>query len=552
MNSPYKYQQIFERAAQEAKDNGYYKGQAASLEWLHEIYGVLGKKTLASDAALNAMKIYERIDDKEALANIYGRYANGQRRRNVDVARTYLKLGINLAEKYELNKIKPMLYEHYGVIFEEAGNLDSALFFYKKSLAIKRSLRDTIGIPFALNRIASVYALENKFVHAEKFLAESDSFRMNEKGDFGKAFNLILHGEIEMAKGNFQRALNWIRKCLIVAKKIKYKDLISYCYLKISEIHANENDFKKALGSYKEYVAFKDSVFNRETLNKMTELEIAYETEKKDLQIAKGELSIKHRNIIIIVSLSLLGALLTFTIGFYYFQRIKRERLRRELELRIRLKQSELERKLIQEKLRIARELHDNIGSHLTFMVSTLDNLAYKLTPNSIKEKLTRISDFGRNAMKELRNSIWAIKNENGDLYELVQKVKEWKQNSLFATDEIELKVENQLKENKQLSTGFMLNLFRIIQEALQNAVKHGKANKIVVRFEKIGSGLVLMISDNGKGFDVSNYFEGNGLNNMRERCEELGGSWKIQSSSAGTNIFCTFPQFNLRQLTRN
>ena len=313
-----------------------------------------------------------------------------------------------------------------------------------------------------------------------------------------------------------------------------------------------DREVKKALSLYKEYVAFKDSVFNKETLNKMTELEIAYETEKKDLQIAKGELSIKHRNIIIIVSLSLLGALLTFTIGFYYFQRIKRERLRRELELRIRLKQSELERKLIQEKLRIARELHDNIGSHLTFMVSTLDNLAYKLTQNSFKEKLTRISDFGRNAMKELRNSIWAIKNENGDLYELVQKVKEWKQNSLFATDEIELKVENQVKENKQLSTGFMLNLFRIIQEALQNAVKHGKANKIVVRFEKIGTGLVLMISDNGKGFDVSNYFEGNGLNNMRERCEELGGSWKIQSSSAGTNIFCTFPQFNLRQLTRN
>lgn len=541
--SPYKYQKIFEQAIKDAEKNKLIKEQAASLEWLSTIYQILGKNTLASDAALKAMKIYEKLDDKNALANVYGRYANGQRRRNVKVAIKYLKLGIDLAEKYNLENVKPMLYEHYGVIFEEAGGLDSALYFYNKALAIKRSLKDTIGIPFALNRIASIYALKKNFEYAEKFLAESDSFRNRETGDFGKAFNLILHGEIEMEKGNAQQALYWIQKCLIKAKKIKYKDLISYCYLKMSEIYADEGNFKNALMFYKKFVAFKDSISNQETLDKMTELEIAYDTEKKDLQIAKSQLSIKRRNIVIIVTLALLGALLTFTIGFYYFQRLKRERLRRELELKNRLKQSEMERRLIKEKLRISRELHDNIGSQLTFLVSSIDNLTYKLEQQNIKNKLKKISDFGRSTMKELRDSIWAMKNEKGGVGELVLKINELKQNSLLNNGTIELKVENEIKENKPLSTASMLNMFRIIQEALQNAIKHSKATKIVIHFEEIGSGIVLMISDNGKGFNVNNSMKGNGLNNMRERCEEIGGKWKIQSSTNGTHIFCTFPQ---------
>ncbi|MDP3683216.1 MAG: ATP-binding protein, partial [Ignavibacteria bacterium] len=90
------------------------------------------------------------------------------------------------------------------------------------------------------------------------------------------------------------------------------------------------------------------------------------------------------------------------------------------------------------------------------------------------------------------------------------------------------------------LTSAQLLNLYRIVQEAVQNSIKHAKAKKIVVNFEEEEEGFLMKIKDDGKGFDLQNCERGNGLTNMELRCKEAGGSFLMQTNEQGTTIQCS------------
>jgi len=239
---------------------------------------------------------------------------------------------------------------------------------------------------------------------------------------------------------------------------------------------------------------------------------------------------------------SMVGFLVTMLFGFYLFQRIKREQLRRELELKSKLHQSELEKKLSEEKLRIALELHDNIGSHLTFMISSADNLIYGIKEERIRASLAKLSQFGRKTMQELRNSIWAMKHEEGDTDLLFLRVNEFKQQMVRDHEGLKIEIINQLSKPVKLNSIQMLNLLRLVQEGLQNTLKHAEATRVQIIFSETENGFELKISDNGKGFDGQRIRTGNGLFNMRQRCQEAGVELLINSSNGGTSLICRVP----------
>lgn len=92
------------------------------------------------------------------------------------------------------------------------------------------------------------------------------------------------------------------------------------------------------------------------------------------------------------------------------------------------------------------------------------------------------------------------------------------------------------------MSSEQMLNVLRIIQEALQNAVKHASARHIEVRLACESKALQVTIKDDGRGFNPEAAFCGSGLRNMRHRCKAIGGRLTIHSGDGGTKIECTFP----------
>ncbi len=318
------------------------------------------------------------------------------------------------------------LYDNYAVLKEMEEKYDSALYFSKKALELKFKKNDTIGIPFSLNKIAVVYALQKKYKDAFEFLSLSDFYRNKEQGDFGKAENLALRADFFNYQNKFDSALYYYKNTLDLSETLNYTYLISYSLENISNIYLKMNDYRNAFEFYKRFTAYKDSLDNLEQNSQIAQLEIAYETEQKDKLIAQSELKIQQRNLWLVIAFISMLLIIAFSIFLYKNQRQKRLIAIRDIELQNEIKRAQLERKLFDEKLRISRELNDNIGTQLTFIISSIDNMIFANKLNQNLSGLSGLKEFSRSALLDLRNTIWAMKEENGDFEKLFLKVNDF------------------------------------------------------------------------------------------------------------------------------
>jgi signal transduction histidine kinase/ligand-binding sensor domain-containing protein len=232
------------------------------------------------------------------------------------------------------------------------------------------------------------------------------------------------------------------------------------------------------------------------------------------------------------------GLFFVISVVRYYSQR----------QLRIKLRQSEVQRKIQFERERISRDLHDNVGAHLTYIIQSLDNINYRIEKNPAEkqvEKIESLGDFARGTMQQLRETIWAINKETISLEELKDKIRDHLAKFSNTLTETEFSVELKSEGELILKPSQAIHIFRLVQEAINNSIKHASAKKIEVIIEytpdKI---LTVSVTDNGKGFDNSKTFDGHyGLENMKSRVKEMGGKFEIISSEdKGTRIIITVP----------
>jgi signal transduction histidine kinase len=348
------------------------------------------------------------------------------------------------------------------------------------------------------------------------------------------------------AKKDFKTAISYFEKSLQQALKYKYTDLIQYSYLKLSENQEQLNNSSEALKNFKKYSQYKDSLLNKETNSKVAELEVRFETDKKEKQLLQNEIEAKKKNATILV-LSLV-ALFIGLIGFliYRQQKLKNKQQEQEFQLKSAIAQIETQNQLQEQRLSISRDLHDNIGAQLTFVISSVDNLKHgnQITDNKITNQLTKISDFTKSTIIELRDTIWAMNSNEFSFEDLRSRIFNFIEKAKSAKENIDFKfnVDESLQDLK-FSSLIGINLYRTIQESVNNAVKYADANEIIVEVKIVSNKIQIEIQDNGKGFDIENTDFGNGLHNMKKRIEEIDGTFEINSIiNKGTKIRFEIP----------
>jgi signal transduction histidine kinase/ligand-binding sensor domain-containing protein len=197
-------------------------------------------------------------------------------------------------------------------------------------------------------------------------------------------------------------------------------------------------------------------------------------------------------------------------------------------------------------RTRIATDLHDDIGSDLS-KISLLSEVVKMQMKNGNEENnrlLTTIAETSRKSVDSMRDIVWAINPSRDSFNDLVKKMRLFAEESLVEKN-IKL-IFNAPNDNQKLklSMDTRRELYLIFKEAVNNAAKYSNCSQVEINFSIIGKEISLNIKDNGKGFNVSQEFDGNGLNNMKRRCENLKGKFELTSSQAhGTNISANFPQ---------
>ena len=231
----------------------------------------------------------------------------------------------------------------------------------------------------------------------------------------------------------------------------------------------------------------------------------------------------------------------------YNQQNLKNRQLQKEGELKAALVKIETQNKLQEQRLRISRDLHDNIGSQLTFIISSIDNLKYgfKDMGDKLSGKLSSISGFTSQTIYELRDTIWAMNKNNIAFEDLQARISNFIDKAKIASEKTKFNFDIGSNVNTaHLFTSVEgMNIYRIIQEAVNNALKYSEASEITVNISEVESSFIITINDNGKGFDKENTDVGNGLLNMKKRGRDIGANVEINSSmSNGTAVVVKVP----------
>ena len=532
---------VYLKNAEESAKIHYDLGEAKSYSNLSLVYYYQGKYEKDLAYSLKAIHIFEKLNDLENLSLEWGELGYRMKKRNLEKAIQYMQKSKKIAEKNNLQKPLLSIYNNYGVLKEMKVEYDSALFYYEKGLALKQKINDQVGIPYSLNNIAGVFVLRKQFDKAEENYQKALEIRKKINDIVGIAENYSYLGDLHLVQKDFKKAIGFYQKSTEITDKHKYLGLSQDSYHKISECYENLGEHQNALQNFKKFSALKDSLINQETNSKIAELEVKFDTNEKEKQLLHKQAEVETSRIKF--SVAIVFAILASIIGFLFYrqQRLKNKQQHQEFELKSAMAKIESQNKLQEQRLSISRDLHDNIGAQLTFIISSLENTKFGI-PNletAVEKRLDKISDFTRNTIVELRDTIWAMNKADFTIEDLSSRIFNFIEHAQSANQNIlfNFSIDENLK-NKKFSSVVGVNLYRTIQESVNNAMKYANASHIVINAEKFQEGLKIEIKDDGKGFDTKNVDVGNGLLNMKKRMEEIGGNFSINSEiGKGTSV---------------
>ncbi len=221
---------------------------------------------------------------------------------------------------------------------------------------------------------------------------------------------------------------------------------------------------------------------------------------------------------------------------FYYYQSRLRhsELLIKENNLELIKELNDL--KIVEERDRISRELHDTLGASLTGNIIYTEITKELIHKDSKKaeETLEIIENLSRDALIKMREAVYSIMEDK----ELINNFCEYlfnKCQDLMKMKSIDFQYSCPGNISKSLSPKAKVNVYRIIGEWLTNILKHSEANQVVLKFSNSNAKIILSIQDNGLGFNVNEKtHSGGGLNNIDYRVQQVGGTLNISSNPSG------------------
>lgn len=571
------------KALKIGKDNLYLKGKA--LNHLGIYYDVISNNDSAifcyEEAIELAVKANSEVNEASALNNLGLIYWNQAK---YDEAINYFNKSIILFEKLDMKLGIASTLNNIGLIYNETKNYKKAIKYFHQSRVNYENIDNKYGISATYTNIAiAQFKLEqndSSFIYNKASIPIKIEIKdnwglatnyINLSTDF-EAFNQIdsalfyahkaeqlyraLNNKSHLStalsgKGSLLIELNRHEESLIALKEAEKLAIetnsnknLRNIYDHYSELYYQKKNYLKAYKYLDKRYSIEKEIYSLEKDKVINEIQTKYETAKKDKELLQNkekilnqELVVKSKNNLLLIVFIILIVLITLIYFIVQFQLNKRNKLKLKYEAQQKINEANFNKEIAEDKLRISRDLHDNIGAHLTFMIASIDNLAHTEQIKDRKQKMASISSFGKQTMNELRSTIWAIKNDGANINELLFRVADLKINI-----DIPVQIINEIKVNNQLSSNQLLNIYRIIQEAIQNTTKHAKATSLTVTFFSNEKEIRITISDNGKGFAVRDNYKSNGLKNMQIRCKSINANFNIESNNLGTEISCTLP----------
>ncbi len=235
-----------------------------------------------------------------------------------------------------------------------------------------------------------------------------------------------------------------------------------------------------------------------------------------------------------------------FMLFVYLLVAVRSMMMYKEFEHQFVLARIESAKQIQDQRLEIARDLHDSLGAQLTFIAAVSDGIkrnALTLDEN-LRNKADSLTDFTENAITELKNALWVLNTDEIRLEDLKNKLLNLVKAAGEAKEELRFHFQFNIEENPHVDSKWAVNLFRIVQEIINNATKYAQAEDIWLKADQSGKAFSLQIKDNGIGFDMAEVKNKSfGLSNLQQRIQTMKGRLQIKAEKGkGTIYFIEIP----------
>ena len=522
-------------------------GIADSYNNIGIVYDAKGRFKSALQYYFKALKIYEtnNNDDKTAmtLVNIGIVYKT---QKEYKKAFYYYKKANDLYVKLNSN---------FGITVT-SGNLGGILINFKNyRKSIEYSNKAKIGyeklnfkryLGYPISNIAVAYDSLHNFEQANKNYVEAIKLHEAHNNNFEIANICNAYSNCLLKQKKYSESISFAEKALKFAQTSETYFLEVNAHHNLSKAYAKLGLFEKAYYYANLYNKGMDQLFKSEKTKAVFDVEAKYENEKKSKLLLQIQNKIQERNTLILILSILVISIALISYLIYRQQKIKSKQKQQEFELISAIALLESQNKLQEQRITISRDLHDNIGAQLTFIISSINNIkhAFKIENSSLDNKLSNISNFTKSTILELRDTIWAMNSGNLTLEDLKIRIYNFIEKAKLAVSTIhfEFTIDDSI-QNISFSSVEGMNIYRVVQEAVHNSIKYADATSIKVDFTKEENYISIKIKDNGKGFDAKNIVLGNGIFNMKKRINEVHGKLQIVSEpKKGTTILIQIP----------
>lgn len=517
-----------------------------------QIYLNKGEYLKSAQMYMRFLRFYEKIGDTLKIGNAYFRiglaydYANMEKQ-----AKSYYLRAVKIREQLKDTVGLMNTYNNLGIVYKNSGKPDSAIYFYNQSLRLAGLTGMNRYKINPLINLGVVYRQQKETRKAIDHYEQAQAICIAE-GKEGQLFTVKNNlGFLYNSLNEFGNALPYARGAAEFAlRKGTLEDKVEYLHnyaVSLNGLQRSAEAFDILLKSK----VYADSLYDSENAKQMAELSAKYEDEKKLQQIeilnqetAIQKLRLRQRSIVFVAALTLL---LGGTFFIYLIQNRRKLRAESRLQQQLYDQQQQATRELLyaeeRERRRIATDLHDGVGQMLSAALMKLGEAHIQTEAHSLAWNTTEQAKLLLSESYDEMRSISHQMMPNALLKAgLASSVKDFLEKIGGSQLKVSLDV---VGLDERLDEHTETVLYRVIQEAVNNVVKHANASKLSIQLIRDAEGLSLTIEDNGRGFSVESfgYQEGIGLNNIRNRIALLEGTLDIDSGSGkGTLLVIYVP----------
>lgn len=480
------------------------------------------------------LKFKEYRNYVKAQANIGWAFFNTEQ---FDIALPTTREAISLAAKYGYNDLYSEYQQRMGAIFGQVLALnptkteyyDSAIFYFKRYESDLLKNNNTFDLAYFFNNMGGL--------NIANFKNDSAIYYLRKAAILFRAFNSDL--DVGFAYANmgvaFQRLKEYDSsyKYQILASEIGIKtnntELQTTTVNNLAVLQNNRKEYQSANEYYKKYFELFQKQSNEKILLSNRDIYVKLEVEKKEKENAillANKLSLEKKNLGIVFSSIGLSALLVFAM-FYYLKH------RRNLE-KLREKEAEKQKEIAiltageNERKRIAKDLHDNLGAYASAILSTTSK------DNLDTAAIGYVNYSAQQIIQNLKETVSVLNNEEIVFSELVDAFKTTAIRLLKNYPGFTFTVKENFTYNGIMNVIQNIHIKSILNELLQNTIKHSQGNIILLEILEKEETVDIIYSDNGIGYNWQNTFTGNGIRNILSRSAEM--NLEIDFESAHTN----------------